>query len=175
MRDILSFLGKFLLFSTIMLGIWLISSETYLKFLVSTSKIGLSAMGYEITRSELTYPDSLMQERVIWYYCRGRKLGLGLASTYSFSVIPFIGLMLATSGIELRKRLKLIVIGLAVLFFLDLANILFLASWVLSHQSGPEPPFLIRKAFRIISLFSPFILWILLTQGNLIKPTENKG
>jgi len=107
------YLGKFLLFSTILLGLWLLVSKYYMIFLAKFSHGFLRwIIGYKMAGSGLLESESLMGTREIHFLYQHTRLRIPWVHSFTFNLIPFAALILA-SPIRLVRQAKLILVGFA--------------------------------------------------------------
>ena len=118
------FFGKFLLYSTILLGLWLLVSKYYMIFLAKFSYVFLRwIIGYNIVGSGLLESPSLMGTREIYFLYQHIRLRIPWVHSFTFNLIPCAVLILA-SPLKLVRQAKLILVAFAILFFFHFLRVI---------------------------------------------------
>ena len=150
MKKHLLFIGKFLLFSTVLFFIWLIIGRYYLIFLASFATPCLHLMGYTV--------NLVINEQIMFIYL-GAEMGLTHTELTNYNIIPFIALILATP-ISWRNRGIKLLIGLPVIFLFHLIDLL--AHFPLYYDANAFANF-ITSISALTRMLIPFLLWFILS------------
>ena len=158
MSERLKFLGKFLLFGTLIFVLFYLFGYSYYYQLIRK-------IVFAIYRP--TVP-------------AGLPLNTPISITYStrfYNIVPFLALILATPGIKLFKRLKLMGLGLIIIF---LVHLLFIA---IGHTYSYENPSLLQIHLTAVweaigQVAFPLLLWLILAHRYVIptfRPRKMKS
>jgi exosortase/archaeosortase family protein len=154
------FFGKFLLFATILLGVWLLLSKYYMIFLAKFSHGFLRwIIGYKIEGAGLLDTPSLIGKREIYFLYQHVRLRIPWVHSFTFNLIPFAALILATP-IKLVRQAKLILIGFAILFFFHFLRVILPAILYFSFKIQVSD--LALTFANIFTAVLPFLLWFVL-------------
>lgn len=162
------FFGKFLLYSTILLGLWLLVSKYYMIFLTKVSYVFLRwIIGYKIVGAGLLESSSLVGKREIYFLYQHIRLRIPWIHSFTFNLIPFAALILATP-IKLVQHLKLILVGFAILFFFHFLRVIIPAILYFSFKIQVSD--LVLTFTNIFTAVLPFLLWLALAyRQRLVK------
>ncbi len=156
MKEKLIFIGKFLLFSTLLFALWIIIGRYYLLFLAHLATPFLHLMGYDVTL--------VVNEQIIFTYM-GAEIGLAHAELTNYNIIPFIALILATP-LTLRRMGKNLLIGLPVIVLFHLINLI--AHFPFYFDQNMLAGFIMTFS-GITRMLIPFLLWFALCYDYVLK------
>ena len=157
MKDKINFLVKFLILTLVLFLIWIPVGKVYLLVLAWASKAVLWVMGYHATMSVDGAPI---------FVCRGFMIGMEeYAHLVNYNIIPLIALIIATPGIELNRRIKMLLIGVLVLFFMHVID--FVSHFPMyCSGSGIAETVVIFMAVGKVAV--PFVLWFVLAYKEIL-------
>jgi len=161
MRDKLVFIGKFLLFSTLLFLIWIFLGIYYLLFLAYIATPILHLMGYAV--------ELIVHTDIIFLY-HGAELGITNAQLTNYNIIPFVALILATP-IPLRKMAHHVIIGIPILFSFHLLNLI--AHFPLFFNGNTVASFIISFS-AVTRMLLPFLLWFALCYEYVLSSFRSK-
>lgn len=146
---------KFAILAPLCLVLWLVILPYYSTALGETSLVVLrSLFGYDITDVQTTVdPGFLNTGTRMVFSIGGRYRIMPDVGHLTANIAPFIALILATSGITLRRRFTALGIGVGIVFLSHVLTI------VLRFTAGRTP---FPTAIGFISITLPFLLWIVL-------------
>lgn len=154
-------LFRFLIFSFVFFIIWIRLGEMYLFLIAYTSNYLLQLMGYNIT---------LAADGIPYFIYRGIRIGMEGSQLGNFNIVPFLALILATPDINPVKRIKMILMGMPVLFSLHVID--FISRFPMYfHQS--EAARIIYVSVALGEIAVPFLLWFALSYKDILAQ-ENK-
>jgi hypothetical protein len=148
-KDKLVFIGKFLLFSTLLFVLWVFIGRYYLIVLASIATPFLHLMGYMV--------DLVITDQIMFTYL-GAEMGLAHAELANYNIIPFIALLLATP-LSWRRLFRNLLIGLPVIFLFHLIDLL--AHFPLYYNGSVAANF-ITSVSALTRMLIPFLLWFAL-------------
>jgi len=157
MKDKINFLVKFLILTLVLFLIWIPVGKVYLLVLAWVSKYVLLVMGYHTTPYAADAPA---------FVCRGFMIGMEeYAHLVNYNSIPLVALIFATPNIELNRRIKMLLIGVSVLFCMHVID--FVAHFPLvCNGSGIAEAVVI---FMAVGKFAaPFVLWFVLAYKEIL-------
>jgi hypothetical protein len=149
MNDKYVFIGKFLLFSTILFFIWVFLGRYYLIFLASVATPFLHLMGYAV--------DLVVGDQIMFTYL-GAQMGLTHAELTNYNIIPFIALLIATP-LPSGRLIRNLSIGIPILFLFHLIDLV--AHFPLYYEQSAAANF-ITSFSAVTRMLIPFILWFAL-------------
>ncbi|MDI6840371.1 MAG: exosortase/archaeosortase family protein [bacterium] len=159
-EGIFLFIGKFLFYSSITLFVWFMALKYYIRFLVQISGSFLRLIGFKISSAGLRLDHALNLPKEIIFSYRGEEVTMHGVQSIAFNIVPFMALVLAVHGLKRIERLKVVFIGLFILFILHFIRIVIPFSYAFSrHLSIPTP---ILNTIDLIMAVIPFALWIIL-------------
>jgi hypothetical protein len=157
MKDKINFLIKFLILAFVFFLIWVPLGEKYLLLLAWVSKYVLWIMGYHVT---------LVTDGTPFFIYRGIEIGMKDAHLANFNIIPLVALILATPRIEPVRRMKMLAIGIFLLFCLHVTD--FVSHFPMYfHGSGIAEIVVIFMAVGEVAV--PFVLWFVLAHKEILK------
>ena len=157
MKDKVNFLIKFLVLTIVLFIIWIPLGKVYLLLLAVVSKAVLWVMGYHAT---------LSMDGVPAFVCRGYLIGMEeYAHLVNYNSIPLVALIFATPNIELSRRIKMLLIGVSVLFCMHVID--FVAHFpMICSGSGIAETVVIFMAVGEVAV--PFVLWFVLAHKEIL-------
>jgi hypothetical protein len=157
MKDKINFLIKFLILTFVFFLIWVPLGEKYLLLLAWVSKYVLWIMGYHVT---------LVADGTPLFIYSGIEIGMKDAHLANFNIIPLVALILATSRIEPVRRMKMLAIGIFLLFCLHVTD--FVSHFPMYFRgSGIAEIVVIFMAVGEVAV--PFVLWFVLAHKEILK------
>lgn len=155
---ILWFGGKFCLFLAVLAPLWWLLIPAYGWLLVqgcgSVLKFGL---GMPIQAGHIDARGILNTGSLLVFNLPEREASMKIALLVT-NLPPFIGLVLATTGLALRRRLKVLAVGTGVLVGTHVLFIVVMLRFGAQLQAVAEIP----TAVSQFLLTLPFLLWIVL-------------
>ncbi|PXF60594.1 MAG: hypothetical protein C4B59_08730 [Candidatus Methanogaster sp.] len=157
MKDKVNFLIKFLILTIVLFIIWIPLGKIYLLLLAGVSKYVLLVIGYHATPYVADAPA---------FICRGYLIGMEeYAHLVNYNSIPLVALIIATSNIELNRRIKMLLIGVSVLFCMHVID--FVAHFPLvCNGSWIAETIVIFMAVGKVAV--PFVLWFVLAYKEIL-------
>jgi hypothetical protein len=156
MKDKINFLIKFLILAFVFFLIWVPLGEKYLLLLAWVSKYVLWIMGYHVT---------LVTDGTPFFIYRGIEIGMKDAHLANFNIIPIVALILATPRIKPVRRMKMLAIGIFLLFCLHVTD--FVSHFpMVFHGSGIAEIVVIFMAVGEVAV--PFVLWFVLAHKEIL-------
>ncbi len=156
MKDKINFLIKFLILAFVFFLIWIPLGEKYLLLLAWVSKYVLWVMGYHVT---------LVTDGSPFFLYHGAMIGMEDAHLANFNIIPLISLILATPRIEPVRRMKMLVIGLFLIFCMHVTDLVSHIPADL-YGSGIAETVVIFMAVGEVAV--PFVLWFVLAHKEIL-------
>ena len=158
MKDKVNFLARFLVLTLVLFLIWIPLGEKYLVLLAWVSKYVLWVMGYHVT---------LVTEGTPFFICRGYMIGMGeYAHLVNYNIVPLVALILATPRIEPVRRVKMLAIGVFLLFVMHIADFVFHFPMYF-RGSGIAETVVVFMAVGEVAV--PFVLWFVLAQKEILE------
>ncbi|MEA1895537.1 MAG: hypothetical protein U9N36_10140 [Euryarchaeota archaeon] len=157
MKDKVNFLVKFLILTIVLFIIWIPLGKVYLLLLAGVSKYMLLVMGYHTTPYAADAPA---------FVCRGYLIGMEeYAHLVNYNSIPFVALIFATPNVELSRRIKMLLIGVSVLFCMHVID--FVSHFpMICNGSGIAEAVVI---FMAVGKFAaPFVMWFVFAYKELL-------
>ncbi len=148
---------RFLVLTFVFFLIWIPIGELYLTLLAWASKCVLWVMGYHTTL--------VTGEGAPYFLCRGFEIGMKDAHLANFNIIPLIALILATPGVDLMRRAKMLVIGVFVLFCMHVID--FVSHFPMNF-SGSAIAEIIVVFMGVCEVAVPFVLWFVLAHKEIL-------
>ncbi len=157
MKNKVNFLVKFLVLTIVLFIIWIPIGKIYLLLLAGVSKYVLLVMGYHATPFLDVAPA---------FECRGYRIGMEeYAHLVNYNSIPLVALIIATPNIELSRRVKMLLIGVSVLFCMHVID--FVAHFpMICNGSGIAETIVIFMAVGEVAV--PFVLWFVLAHKEIL-------
>ena len=156
MKDKVNFLIKFLILTLVFFLIWVPLGEKYLLLLAWVSKYVLWIMGYHVT---------LVTDGTPLFIYSGIEIGMKDAHLANFNIIPLVALILATPRIEPVRRMKMLAIGIFLLFCLHVTD--FVSHFPMYFRgSGIAEIVVIFMAVGEVAV--PFVLWFVLAHKEIL-------
>jgi len=157
MKDKVNFLVKFLILTLVLFLIWIPVGKVYLLVLAWVSKYVLLVMGYHTTPYAADAPA---------FVCRGFMIGMEeYAHLVNYNSIPLVALIIATPNIELNRRIKMLLIGVSVLFCMHVID--FVSHFPMyCSGSGIAETVVIFMAVGEVAV--PFVLWFVLAYKEIL-------
>ena len=156
MKDKINFIIKFLILTFVLFLIWIPLGEKYLVLLAWVSKYVLWVMGYNAT---------LVTNGSPFFLYHGAMIAMENAHLANFNIIPLVALILATPRIDLIRRMKMLVIGLFLLFCMHVTD--FVSHFPMYfHGSGIAEIVVIFMAVGEVAV--PFVLWFVLAHKEIL-------
>ncbi len=156
MKDKINFLVKFLILTFVLFIIWIPVGEVYLLLLAWASKCVLWVMGYQVT---------LITEGSPVFIYRGTAVGMEDAHLANFNIIPLVALILATPRIETVRRVKMLAIGMFLLFAM---HIIDFVSHFPMYFSGSGIAEIVVIFMAVGEVAVPFVLWFVLAHKEIL-------
>ena len=157
MRGKANFLIKFLMLTFVFFLIWIPLGEKYLILLAWVSKYVLWVMGYHVT---------LVADGTPFFVYSGIEIGMKGAHLSNFNIIPLVALIIATPRIEPVRRMKMLAIGIFLLFCLHVID--FVSHFPMYfHGSGIAEVVVVFMAVGEVAV--PFVLWFVLAHRDILK------
>jgi hypothetical protein len=160
MRNLSLFLLKVFGLSLCFFALWTYAGEYALWLLGKAVTVPLTVFGYQPTGMEVAGKAVRFVSSIPG---NNRTCDVELAPV---GFIVFLSLASATAPVALRRRLKLIVIGL--LFLLSF-HVVYLSLRVLLYTQVGGPQTLLLRLFVPVGILFPIMLWILLFPTNLFS------
>jgi len=136
-NQLLLFLIEFLVVSAIFLAGWYYIGRWYQNLVFNFARLVLLAMGYT-------------------------KLEIGdLSDAYlvNFNLVPLIALAVVTPKLTLKKRIEILVIGIPVLFFLHVLDIVVRFPMYINHSEFAR---MVYASIGVAWMAVPFIIWVVI-------------
>lgn len=157
---------KFIYFSIVLLILWSVISVIYHRFLAYVAIFPLRLVNFDVAVFETSIQDIFYRHSdEVWEFPIG-------SMTANF--IPFLSLVLSIPKIRLLRRIKVIGIGLGVLFVFHILSLISFPLVKFIHSYFGPAHFLSEAWVFLHALvlgLSPFVLWIFLVfkgpQGNI--------
>jgi hypothetical protein len=151
----INFLLKFFVIAFILFIIWIPVGKAYLLLLALVSKYLLWAMGYHVT---------LFWNGTPYFLYLGTDIGMKNAHLGNYNIIPLISLILATPNIALNRRLKMLMIGIFLLFCLHTVNFV---SHFPRYFDGSEIAGVVMSFIAVGGVAIPFVMWFMLAHKEI--------
>ena len=160
MKDKINFLVRFLILTFVFFLIWIPLGETYLLLLAWVSKYVLWIMGYHAT---------LVTDGSPLFIYHGSMVGMENAHLSNFNIIPLVALILATPRIVPVRRVKMLAIGIFLLFCMHVID--FVSHFPMYfHGSGIAKTVVVFMAVGEVAV--PFVLWFVLAHKEILESTR---
>ena len=156
MKDKINFLVRFLVLTIVLFIIWIPLGKIYLLLLAGVSKYVLLVMGYHVT---------LITEGSPVFIYRGVVVGMEDAHLANFNIIPLVALILATPRIETVRRVKMLAIGMFLLFAM---HIIDFVSHFPMYFSGSGIAEIVVIFMAVGEVAVPFVLWFVLAHKAIL-------
>jgi len=155
-KDKFLFIGKFLLFSSLLFILWVFIGRYYLIFLASFATPILHIMGYTV--------ELIIGDQILFTYL-GAEMGLTHSELANYNIIPFIALILATP-ISLKRMIRNLAIGIPIIFLVHLIDLI--AHFPLYYEQSGAANF-ITSFSAVTRMLVPFILWFALCYDYILS------
>jgi hypothetical protein len=156
MKDKVNFLVKFLILTLVLFLIWIPVGKIYLLLLAWASKAVLWVMGYQVT---------LITEGSPVFIYHGVAVGMKDAHLANFNIVPLVALILATPRIELVRRVKMLVIGMFLLFAM---HVIDFVSHFPMYFSGSGIAEIVVIFMAVGEVAVPFVVWFVLAHKEIL-------
>ena len=151
---------KFVFLAPICLVAWLLVLPWYTWVLAYASEFILKyAAHYPIAAVEVTGAGFLNTGTTLTYTMNEHRLTMQDVGHLVTNVAPFVALVLATSGLGVWRRLKILAAGVGIIFVFHAATI------VLRYAGGRTT---LPTAIGFIAITLPFLLWIVLAYWDAV-------
>ena len=156
MKDKFNFLIKFLILTIVLFIIWILLGKVYLLLLAWVSKYVLLVMGYHVT---------LVTNGAPVFIYHGAAVGMENAHLANFNIIPLVALILATPRINPVRRIKMLAIGMFLLFCMHIIDfvshfpVYFHGSWIAE---------IIMTFMAVGEVAVPFVVWFILAHKEIL-------
>ena len=161
MKDKVNFLVRFLALTVTLFLIWIPLGKVYLVLLSWVSKCVLWVVGYHAT---------LVTDGTPFFICRGYMIGMDeYAHLVNYNIVPLVALILATPGIEIERRVKMLAIGLFLLFG---THVIDLASHVPMYCGGSGIAEVVVIFMAVIKVAVPFVIWFVLARKEILGSAQ---
>ncbi|CAD7773080.1 hypothetical protein AIOGIFDO_01345 [Candidatus Methanoperedenaceae archaeon GB37] len=170
MNGRLKFLIRFLALTALLFLVWIPIGEKYLDLLAWVSKYVLLLLGYHVEvvtgKTLLAMGYNVGASETPFFLCQGVIIGMeSHAQLSNFNLVPLIALILATPGVLPMRRVKVLLIGLFILFC---AHIVDLASHVPMYCGGSEAWETVVIFMSVSRVAVPFVLWFVLVKREIL-------
>jgi len=156
MKDKVNFLVRFLVLTIVLFIIWIPVGKIYLLLLAWVSKYVLLIMGYPVTL--------IMEGSPVFIY-QGAAVGMEDAHLANFNIIPLVALILATPRIEPVRRVKMLAIGMFLLFTMHITD--FVSHFPM-YFSGSGIAEMVVIFMAVGEVAVPFALWFVLAHKAIL-------
>jgi len=177
-RSVLAFCAKFILFAPVLTALWWYLIPQYGWFLVQTSgSILRFVLGEPIQAGWITADGVLNTKSMLVFSFPEMTRSLPIAQLVT-NIPPYIALVLATSGIAHWRRVRILLLGVAILSAGHILYIVVLSHWQAALMQASELPVAVMQFFLTL----PFLLWIVFAywdriangkQGNGHRPDSD--
>lgn len=161
---------RFMYLSFIILLLWFTVSDRYHRFLGYVASFPLKVIGYDAIIVETTVEDIL--------YRHSGKVWLFPVGNVTANFIPFLSLVLSTPKTGILKKLKVIGIGMGVLFLFHVSSVISIPLIALIRSYFGHTEFLLAAVtflnVIVIGLI-PLLLWIYLVFGDRLSFKRQEG
>ncbi len=152
-----TFVIRFILFSFVIFFLWIYLGTLYLFLLAYASKYVLLAIGYNI--SLVTTGESP------YFIYKGIEIGMKDAHLSNFNIVPLVSLILAAPGIELKKRGRMLLIGMVAIFVLHLTDFV---SHIPMYFDNSRAAGIIVVFMAVGEVAVPFLIWFALAHKDIL-------
>lgn len=157
-RGILIFCLKFAVFAPVCMIIWWTVVPSYVWVLGQVcAAIIIHAAGIPIEAMKVTSEGVLNTKIILIFFSENHRQSIEIARFVN-NLPPFVSLVLATPGLGFARRMKVLAIGIAMLFASHAVFLVPFYVFARRIENAPELPL----AFGMFLLTLPFILWIAL-------------
>ena len=159
-----TFFLRFIAFSIVVYFLWyFFLGKPYLFALAYASKYLLFAMGYKV--SLITTGDTP------YFAYTGMKISMEGAHLQNYNIVPLVSLTLAVTGVSLKRKGKMLLIGMAVLFLLHLTNFV---SHIPEYFDRSQLAHMIIESMGVGQVAVPFLIWFALAYRDIFPDIEKK-
>lgn len=157
MNDKTNFLVRFLILTFVFFILWIPLGERYLLLLAWVSKYVLWVMGYHV---------NLVMDGTPFFLYSGVRIGMEGAHLSNFNIIPLIALILATPGVKPVRRIKMLAIGIFLLFCMHVTD--FVSHFPM-HFHGSGIAEIVVTFMAVGEVAVPFVMWFVLAHKEILK------
>ena len=150
-KQILLFMLEFLAVSTVFLAVWFYIGKFYQGAVFFLARHILLAMGY--TAVQISAVD------------------LSRAYLVNFNLVPLVALAIATPKLAMRKRCKMLAVGVPLLFLL---HVLDLVAHFPMYFYGSGFAGMVVYSIGVAGVATPFIIWFCMVYRDLFEPLIKK-
>jgi hypothetical protein len=159
-----TFFLRFIAFSIVIYLIWYyFLGNSYLFVLAYASKYLLSAIGYNALL--------VTTEGSPYFVYKGIEIGMKGAHLSNFNIVPLIALILAAPGVALKRRGKMLMVGIPAIFFLHLIDFV---SHIPMYFDRSEAAGLIVAFMGVGEVAVPFLIWFALAYREIFPEMKEK-
>ena len=162
MNDRLKFLIKFLALTALLFLVWIPIGEKYLDLLAWVSKYVLLILGYHVT---------LVMDGTPFFLYQGVRVGLESAHLSNFNIVPLVALVLATPKILPMRRVKVLLIGLFILFCMHVVDLAFHFPMYFGGSGAAE---IVVDSMAVGEVVVPFVLWFVLVHREILGAVRDE-
>ncbi len=164
-------LFRFIFFSLVIFLLWIYLGKLYLFVLAYVSKYLLLAMGYNLKLVTTG-------ESPVFIY-NGAEIGMKGAHLSNFNILPLVSLVLAVPGIALKRRGKMLLIGIAAIFLLHLTDFaahipMYSAMYYGGSKIAGEAAGMIVNFMAVGEVAVPFLIWFALAYKEIFPEVNGK-
>ncbi len=161
--NVLLFCLKFVIFVSVLVILWWwLLLPHYAQFLLQCSGVILKYLLKMPIESGFIAVDGVLHTKtVLGFVVNGHKPAMPVALLVT-NLPPYISLVLATSGLTVKKRLLIMVYGCSILCFFHVAFIVLAMRFSGIMNAGSEIPTAVVQFFLTL----PFMLWIVFAYWN---------
>lgn len=152
---------RFIAFSIVIYLIWYFLGNSYLFVLAYASKYLLLAMGYKVvlvTTGESPY-----------FIYKGVEIGMKGAHLSNFNIVPLIALILAVPGVALKRRGKMLLVGMIAIFLLHLVDFV---SHIPMYFDNSKIAGMVVVFMAIGEVAVPFLIWFALAYREIFPEVK---
>ena len=157
------FFLRFIAFSILVFLIWIFLGKLYLFAIAYASKYLLIAMGYKVTL--VTTGDSP------YFIYKGIEIGMRDAHLANFNIVPLVSLIAAVPDVALRRKGRMLLIGIAAIFLLHLLDFV---SHIPMYFDRSEIAGLIGTFMAVGEIAVPFVIWFTLVHKDIFPELKEK-
>ena len=160
-------LAKFFAFVPIVATLWWFIMPVYLHIAGETSAWTLRTMfarpldGASVERDSRDRTPSALSMPVLVYHNNEARIPLRDAWSLAANVVPFIALVLATPGLGMKRILRVLATGFAILAAGHIVYLVLIVLFAGNIAKASQVPTAVAQAFLTL----PFLLWIVLAYG----------
>jgi len=156
-----TFFLRFIAFSIVIFLFWIFLGKLYLYALAYASEYLLNAMGYNVTL--ITTGDNP------YFIYKGIEIGMKDAHLSNFNIVPLVSLILAVPGGSLKRKGKMLMIGITSIFLLHLTDFV---SHIPMYFDKSEIAGLIVVFMAMGEVAVPFLIWLALAHTDIFSEVK---